>query len=57
MRLSILMAVMYVMGRLGLWAPYTHFMQSVLNALDRACYEEFGPLWWEGLDDLEGFDG
>jgi len=53
MRLSIVMAVMHVMGRLGLWAPYLHFVQSVLNLLDRACEEEWGPPPLEGLYDME----
>ncbi len=53
MRLSIVMAVMHVMGRLGLWAPYLHFVQSVLNLLDRACEEESGPMWDVGLYDVE----
>jgi len=58
MRLGLLMACMYVMGRLGLWAPYGRMVDMVLKLLDQACYEEWGPLWWEGLDDLEaGFYG
>ena len=53
MRLSILMAVMHVMGRLGLWDPYLHFIQTFLDLLDDAAYEEFGPLWDEGMYDIE----
>jgi len=53
LKLSIVMAVMHIMGRLGLWEPYLHFVQSVLNLLDRACEEEWGPLPLEGLYDIE----
>jgi len=58
MRLGLLMAVMYVMGRLGLWAPYGRMVDMVLKLLNQACYEEWGPTWQESLDNLEaGLDG
>ena len=53
MRLSLLMAVMYVMGRLGIWKPYLRFIEVFLSYLDNAVYEEIGPLWQESLFDLE----
>lgn len=53
MRLNVVMAVIYVMGRLGIWAPYLRFVQNFLNMLDKACEEEFGIPWQETLDDLE----
>lgn len=53
MRLNLVTAVMFVMGRLGIWEPYLHFVDSILKLLDNACYEEFGPLWWETMEDLE----
>jgi len=46
------MAVMHVMGRLGIWEPYLIFVQKVLNVLDRACEEEFG--WDEEFDKQGG---
>ncbi len=54
MRLSIVMAVMCVMGRLGLWAPYLRLVDNTLKALDRACEEAFGDIFWDsGLYDVE----
>jgi len=53
MRLSLVMAVMYVLGRLGLWSPYLRMVGDFLKLLDRACEEEFGLPWQEGLVDLE----
>ena len=54
MRLSLLMAVMHVMGRLGIWGPYLRFIDMFLNYLDDVCYETWGNIWWdEGLFDVE----
>jgi len=53
MRLSFVMSTMHVMGRLGLFKPYLLFIERILNILDVACEEEFGPLWQDSLDDLE----
>ncbi len=44
MRLSIVMAVMYVMGRFGVWEPYLRFTQMVLDILD---------LFYGGLSDAQ----
>ena len=53
-KLGIVMAVMHVMGRLGLWAPYLRMTQMVLNTLDRACEEAWDFVWWDiGLYDIE----
>ena len=53
MRLSIVMAVMYVMGRLGVWEPYLRFVEMILNVLDRVCEEEFGLPWQEEMYNME----
>lgn len=53
MKLSLLMAIMHVMGRLGLWKPYLWWIQKWIDYLDQACEEEFGPFWDEGLYDVE----
>ena len=53
MRLNVVMAVMYVMGRFGVWRPYLVFIDRVLNLLDTACEEEFGPMWQDSMPDME----
>lgn len=53
MKLSIVMATMHVMGRLGVWRPYLVFIDRVLKVLDQACEEEWGPLPLDGLYELE----
>ncbi len=53
-KLGVVMAVMHVMGRLGLWAPYLHLVDNILKALDRACEEAWNYVWWDtGLYDVE----
>ena len=53
MRLSIVMAGMHVFGRLGLFKPYLHVIDSILRMLDTACEEEWGIPWQESLPDME----
>ncbi len=53
-KLGVVMAVMHVMGRLGLWAPYLRLVDNTLKALDRACEEAWDYVWWDtGLYDVE----
>ena len=53
MRLNIVMAVMHVIGRLGVWRPYLVFIDRFLKMLDQACEEEWGPLPLDEMEDME----
>lgn len=53
MRLSLVMAGMYVFGRLGLFKPYLHVIGGILRLLDNACEEEWGIPWQESLPNME----